>query len=103
MNELIKKLRNDLSEDVNNYKILTLKEKKYLSAVIQPFREKVIDIHKNIITSSHYQIAITYFSLTGNRHFPDKSYIFFPPFPFESEEYKNLLPRKEYTLNDLGI
>lgn len=73
--------------------ILDEKEKAYLSAVIKPFREDVEYIEKCCFVSGSEYILI---SLQNNK------ILSFPSFE-KSKMYKGMKPRKEYTLEDLGL
>ena len=90
-------LKRWLDKEHEEESILSDAEKKYLSAVIKPFRDKVDFICKvNSIVkyrrSQNIVIGIT-----------DSSADIYLP-PFESETiYKGMKPGHEYTLEELGI
>lgn len=71
---------------------LNEKEKKYLSAVIKPFRERTECIRKNSDGNYNEFISI---DLNNER--------FFLPYFGEGEMYKGMEIDKEYTLEELGL
>ncbi len=77
--------------------VLDEAEKKYLSAVIKPFRSKVTSIAKsvnlNFDGSMEYFIAIR----IGD------CYSRLPYFSMKSDMYKGMVQNKEYTLKELGL
>lgn len=76
--------------------ILDEKEKEYLSAVIKPFRDQIIDIIKlNDIDNQCIEIKL--YDIDGY-----VTYIFFPPFK-KGSMYKGMELKKKYTLEDLGL
>lgn len=76
--------------------ILDEKEKEYLSAVIAPFRDQIIDIVKlNDIDNQCIEIKLH--GIDGY-----VKYIFFPPFK-KGSMYKGMELKKKYTLEDLGL
>ena len=95
--QYIPSLKRWLDKEHKQEPILNNAEKKYLSAVIKPFRDKVDFICKvNSIVkyrrSQNIVIGIT-----------DSSADIYLP-PFESETiYKGMKPGHEYTLEELGI
>lgn len=93
----------DLSEDNwEEYKepILDDAEKKYLSAVIKPFRDKVTHIAK-VEEDIHWFYWIM---IRVDIGFLDDYYEFcLPPFEETSSMYKNMEVGKEYTLEELGL
>lgn len=74
-------------------KILTDKEKAYLSAVIKPFRKRIEYIEKRCFVSGTEYILI---SLQNNKT------LSFPTFK-TGTMYKGMKSRKEYTLEELGL
>ena len=76
--------------------ILDPAEKKYLSAVIKPFRNKVYAIAKYDDGVDNYYIQIM---IKQNVYF---EYIDFPYFKKETM-YKGMELKKEYTLDQLGL
>ena len=72
-------------------------ERKYLSAVIKPFRDRVKCISKNRFDGFE-RIFITYFSKLGN-----KDYILDLPAFEEGTMYKGMEVCKHYTLDELGL
>lgn len=76
--------------------ILDEKEKEYLSAVIEPFRDQIIDIIKlNDIDNQCIEIKLR--GIDGYI-----KYIFFPPFK-KGSMYKGMELKKKYTLKDLEL
>lgn len=80
-------------EEEYDPKILTDKEKDYLSAVIKPFRDRVEYIEKRCFVSGAEYILI---SLQNNKT------LSFPTFK-TGTMYKGMKSRKEYTLEELGL
>lgn len=93
----------DFSEDWwEEYKepILDDAEKKYLSAVIKPFRDRVTHIAK-VEEDIHWFYWIM---IRVDIGFFDDYYEFcLPPFDETSSMYKNMEVGKEYTLKELGL
>lgn len=93
----------DFSEDWwEEYKepILNEEEKKYLSAVIKPFRDKVTHIAK-VEEDIHWFYWIM---IRVDIGFLDDYYEFcLPPFEETSSMYKKMEVGKEYTLKELGL
>lgn len=84
-NEEIEKLQTE---------ILDKEEKEYLSAIIKPFRDKVIFIKKYINSVSYKYGWIRIHLIGGDMSFPD--------FDIDTM-YKGMEPYKEYTLEELGL
>ena len=83
--------------------ILDDEEKAYLSAVIKPFKKRVINIEKRKIYDfdgkSYYDIQIRINSL----YYDLPEYLAFPIFAKDSNMYKGMEDFKEYTLKELGL
>ena len=78
--------------------ILTDKEKEYLSAVIKPFRDRIISIRKYRFNQDEYiGIYIKYYAETD-----ENEMITLPVFK-EGTMYKGIEINKEYTLKELGL
>ena len=79
--------------------ILTEEERKYLSAVIKQFRNKVCEIRKvkELYTLGHESILI---SVNNYDDFKDDIYL--PRFE-KGTMYKGMVTNKEYTLEELGL
>ena len=78
--------------------ILDEKERKYLSGVIRPFRDKVIGIYKyNSVLSDYEEIAIDTREDYNSNHMTH-----LPPFK-KGTMYKGMELNKEYTLEELGL
>lgn len=75
--------------------ILTEREKAYLSAVINPFRENVAYITKMDITYSKSKREFICIRI-------NREYILFPKFARETM-YKGMEANKRYTLKELGL
>ena len=73
--------------------ILDETEKRYLSAVIKPFRNEIKYIAKRVSYSSGYYIDI------GMKN--DDSLLF--PYFKDNRMYKSMVTEKEYTLEELGL
>ena len=76
-------------------KILNDSEKKYLSAVIKPFRDKVLYIVKSSLGNTNME---EYISI----HFEKSEFICFPKFK-KGTMYKGMETNKNYTLEELGL
>ena len=78
--------------------ILDDAERKYLSDVIRPFRDRVNGIYKyNSVLSTYEEIAIDTREDYNSNHMTH-----LPPFK-KSSMYKNMELNKEYTLDDLNL
>lgn len=78
--------------------ILDEAEKEYLSNVIKPFRDKVVDIFKYISLYDVYEyIGITIRDIDKN-----VVYMYFPSFK-KGTMYKGMETGKKYTLEELGL
>lgn len=78
--------------------ILDEAEKRYLRAVIRPFRDKVVRIKKVECSNNGYFIKIAIISeLSLSR----QENIFLPF--FQNEMYKEMESNKDYTLEELGL
>ena len=74
--------------------ILDDTERKYLSNVIKPFRDRVEYISKEKVEGNEtYYITI----------FIDDDYIFLPYFKESTKMYVGMKPDKRYTLKELGL
>ena len=81
--------------------ILTEKEKKYLSNVIRPFKERVISITKETSNSGdYYYIAIRYKSIDSEMDFEDTLLSLFPK---KADKYRNIEANCPYKLEELGL
>lgn len=88
----------DKEIEINIPNILDEIEQKYLSAVIKPFRNRVVYIKKVACTDNRYFINIKISSkLTSS-----KIEFFYLPL-FQNNMYKGMEIGKEYTLADLGL
>lgn len=79
--------------------ILTDKEKEYLSAVIKPFRDKVISI------ANYYEESIdnNFIEIEVKQNYCNKNqYVSFPYFK-KGTMYKGMEEYKKYTLEELGL
>ena len=93
-------LKRWLDKEHEEESILSNAEKKYLSAVIRPFRDQVRSITKNpkMNGKGEYIVIDIGFQLE-NRH---KFFMFFPDFK-SNTMYKGMELGKEYTLEELGL
>ena len=83
---------------MNNAQILSDAEREYLSAVIKPFRNRVVSIQKKCFKNSEYihMNLKAYFDITT----PD--YATFPLFE-KGTMYKGMKTRRKYTPEELGL
>ena len=79
--------------------VLTDKEKEYLSAVIKPFRDRVVYILKVEAGECNWLISI---KIKRYDEEDSNEYIDLPYFR-ENTMYKNMLINREYTLEELGL
>lgn len=88
----------DYSEE-HKEPILDDAEKRYLSAVIKPFRDRAVFVKKVYHAGSYEQIIMRVKSIATDTDFADI------PFPFfnEGQMYKGMKLNKEYTLEELGL
>lgn len=78
--------------------ILNEKEKEYLSAVIKPFRDRIISIRKYKYSQDEYiGIYVKYYAET------DESEMITLPLFKEGTIYKGIELKKYYTLKELGL
>ena len=78
--------------------ILDDAERKYLSGVIRPFRDRVVGIYKyNSVLNDYEEIAIDTFEDYNCSHVTH-----LPPFK-KGSMHKNMELNKEYTLKELGL
>ena len=78
--------------------ILTDKEKDYLSAVIKPFRNRVINIKKE----SGYSIECIKITLNPLKVMTADDIVYLPNF-IKWSMYKGMEANKDYTLEELGL
>ena len=76
--------------------ILDEKEKEYLSAVIKPFRDKVISIAKHSAYNN-----LSYIVISLKKYLVEESVTL--PYFEEHKMYKNMKLDKVYTLEELGL
>lgn len=84
--------------------ILTKEEKKYLSNVIKPFRDRVVSINKRIVNFENIENKIFHYiriKIKSKTRIFDNEYINFPY--FNNEMYKGMEANRQYTLEDLGL
>lgn len=86
--------------------ILDEEEKAYLSAVIKPFKDRVIYIEKGFVTGSDpkrndWKFAIQIRVISYNKHNEDM--ITLPYFHYSSSMYGRMKTHKKYTLKELGL
>lgn len=86
--------------DWEEYKepVLNEKEKEYLSAVIKPFRDRVVYILKVEAGECNWIISIKI-----KRYDEDSNEYIDLPYFRENTMYKNMLINREYTLEELGL
>lgn len=78
--------------------VLNEKEKEYLSAVIKPFRDRVVYIIKVEAGECNWLISIKI-----KRYDEDSNEYIDLPYFRENTMYKNMLINREYTLEELGL
>ena len=78
--------------------VLNEKEKEYLSAVIKPFRDRVVYILKVEAGECNWLISIKI-----KRYDEDSNEYIDLPYFRENTMYKNMLINREYTLEELGL
>lgn len=90
----VKSIERPNYQEIYNCEVLDKVEKKYLSAVIRPFKKEIKYIRKNIfrLVDKYEYIEI---NLGGEA-------IVFPNFK-KGTMYKNMKPNKKYTLKELGL
>ena len=86
-------LDQEVEIEIKNKPILTDKEKEYLSAVIKPFRDRIMWIMKHDFLSTNNQFIVI--QMTNDT--------FLLPLFEENKYYKNMEVDKEYTLEELGL
>lgn len=69
-------------------------ERKYLSAVIKPFKNRVKSINKVVCRNDLAFIRLT---------FDENDHVYFPYFRLKSGMYKGMENNKDYTLEELGL
>ncbi len=91
----------ELELNLFEYPILSQEERDYLSAVIKPFRDKVVYIRKNdyinLSVGDSERITVATSSGAGTHR-----YMYFPPFD-KGTMYKGMETDKEYTLKELEM
>ena len=93
-----------LSDDWEEYKepILDKEEKKYLSAVIKPFRDRVIYIKKIYMYFGYKKDYEYIFGELGCNEYDVVDTFALPYFP-KGNMYKGMETDKKYTLEELGL
>ena len=93
-----------LSDDWEEYKepILDEEEKKYLSAVIKPFRDRVIYIKKIDLHLGCKKDCEYIFGRLGGNEYDVVDTFSLPYFP-KGSMYKGMETNKKYTLEELGL
>lgn len=77
--------------------ILDTEEKAYLEAVLKPFKDRVVSIHKNSMSDLEYLCII----FKGDGY--SRANIFTLPSFKSNTMYKGMKKRKDYTLKELGL
>lgn len=75
-------------------------EKKYLSNVIKPFRDRIINIAKVDCGNGAYHISV---AMHSNVWKSGKDAIVFPDFSYSLKMYKNMKLNYCYSLKELGL
>lgn len=86
----------DQTIEVEAPDILTKEEKEYLSAVIKPFRDRIISIAKITTSCNNREAILITYTETSARDFR------LPDFPKDTM-YKNMSNGIAYTLEELGL
>jgi hypothetical protein len=76
--------------------ILDDAERKYLSNIIKPFRDKVVNITK-LDNGVHCRISVRLYDNNGVDH------LFLPKFDCSAKMYINMRPNRRYTLKELNL
>jgi hypothetical protein len=76
--------------------ILDDAERKYLSNIIKPFRDKVVNITK-LDNGVHCRISVRLYDNNGVDH------MFLPIFDYSAKMYVNMKPNRRYTLKELNL
>lgn len=71
-------------------------ERKYLSNIIKPFRDKVVNITK-LDNGVHCRISVRLYDNNG------VDYMFLPIFDYSAKMYVNMRPNRRYTLKELNL
>lgn len=90
----VKSIERPNYQEIYNCEVLDKVEKKYLSAVIRPFKKEIKYIRKNI-----FRLVDKYEYIEINL---GREAIVFPNFK-KGTMYKNMKPNKKYTLKELGL
>lgn len=88
--------------EVEETNILTDKEKQYLQNVIKPFRNRVKYITKEAEINGYECIVIDVKNPINVSYYSDTEYIYLPYF-YQGTMYNNMVLRKKYTLEELGL
>lgn len=88
----------DQEFEIEEPDILDKKEKEYLSAIIKPFRNRVISVKKVECSNNSYFINIKVISELS----PSRTENIFLPY-FQNEMYKGMEKNKKYTLEELDL
>jgi hypothetical protein len=84
-----------LLEEHKEPPILDDTERKYLSNIIKPFRDKVVNITK-LDDGDYYRISVKLYN-NGVDH------LFLPKFDCSAKMYMNMKPNRRYTLKELNL
>ena len=84
-------------ESIVHPQILDDAEKRYLSAVIRPFRNQIISIYKEQFGFNHESIIIEYYDFDRSQ-----STLCLPQFE-KGSMYNGMEPGRRYTLEELGL
>lgn len=82
--------------------ILTDKEKQYLRNVIKPFRNRVKYITKEAEINGYEYIVMDVTNPINVSYYFDTDHIYLPYF-YQGTMYNNMVLRKKYTLEELGL
>lgn len=96
----VNEVRSDLTDyEIYEKSVLDDVEKKYLMAVIKPYRSRVMSIRKATVGTLYQKIIIRV------RHLPelDDNNCIVLPFFYKGKMYKGMKDDKEYSLKELGL
>lgn len=92
----------DKEIEIEEQDILDKEEKEYLSAVIKPFRDKVISIKKLIYVFFNYRM-VYFINIKVNNEFAILGFQNIKLPYFQDNMYEGMNLNQEYTLEDLGL
>lgn len=91
----------DKEIEIEEQDILDKEEKEYLSAVIKPFRDKVISIKKLIYFGCYHKVYFINIQINNNSDILGFQNVELPY--FQDNMYEKMEIDKKYTVEDLGL